>query len=188
MDIHHRKRKPSLYVTHDQGEALAMADRIGVMAKGRLQQVGTPEQLLDEPATTFVAGFIGTPSMNLLSATLTNDGTAFLAVADGCQVPISREWKPILADYGKQTVVLGIRPDSLTRSASDDGSFATEVRDVEDLIGETTVSFGLPGGARLVGMFTDGSDFVVGQPVRISVRPEGVRLFDPETGRSLRAE
>ena len=51
MDIHRRKRKPSLYVTHDQGEALAMADRIGVMARGRLQQVGTPEQLLDDPGT-----------------------------------------------------------------------------------------------------------------------------------------
>ena len=67
MDIHQRKRKPSLYVTHDQGEALAMADRIGVMAKGRLQQVGTPEQLLDDPRNMFVARFIGSPPMNLIS-------------------------------------------------------------------------------------------------------------------------
>ena len=186
MDIHHRKRKPSLYVTHDQGEALAMADRIGVMAKGRLQQVGTPEQLLDEPATTFVAGFIGTPPMNLLPATLTSEGAEYVITTGAGRLPIARDWKPVLAGYGKRSLVLGIRPDSLARSSNGNGGFSADVQDVEDLIGETTVTFALSDGARLVGMFSDGSEFAVGQSVSLSIRPEGVRLFDPETERSLR--
>ena len=89
MDIHQRKRKPSLYVTHDQGEALAMADRIGVMAKGRLQQVGTPEQLLDEPRNMFVARFIGSPPMNLIPGQLATDGDEYRVEADGVRLPLS---------------------------------------------------------------------------------------------------
>ncbi|HEY7033904.1 MAG TPA: hypothetical protein VH482_21380 [Thermomicrobiales bacterium] len=116
LDIYHRKRKPSLYVTHDQGEALAMADRIGVMAKGRMQQIGTPEELLDKPATAFVAGFIGTPAMNLLPA---------------------------------------------------------------------TVTFGLSGGWRLLGVFAENGDLSAGQRVRLAIREGGMRLFDAESERAL---
>jgi ABC-type sugar transport system ATPase subunit len=186
MDIHHRKRKPSLYVTHDQGEALAMADRIGVMAKGRMQQIGTPEQLLDEPATAFVAGFIGTPAMNLLPGTVTSEGGEYRVVANGVRVTLSREWKAALAGYERRAVVLGIRPDNLSVSVDGEGAVTAEVQDVEELIGEATVTFGLPGGGRLLGVFEDAGGLAVGQGVRLEVREGGVRLFDAESERALR--
>jgi ABC-type sugar transport system ATPase subunit len=187
-DIHQRKRKPSLYVTHDQGEALAMADRIGVMAEGRLQQVGTPEQLLDNPANLFVAGFIGSPPMNLVAGQVARDGSAFMIEADGLRLPLSREWQPVLDRYRKHLVVLGIRPDRLTLMPDGAGTIGAVIADVEAMIGETSIELQLPGGARLVGIFDDAADELrAGEAVRLDVSDGGIELFDPETGRSLRA-
>ncbi|MHB0966163.1 MAG: ABC transporter ATP-binding protein, partial [Bellilinea sp.] len=78
--LHRMKQKPSLYVTHDQNEALAIADRIAIIAQGKLQQVGTSNDLIQNPANLFVAGFIGTPPMNLLSGILATDGQGQLQV------------------------------------------------------------------------------------------------------------
>ena len=189
IDIHHRKRKPSLYVTHDQGEALAMADRIGVMARGRLQQVGTPEQLLDAPANLFVAGFVGSPPMNLIPGRLGMEEWDYLFVASGLRVPLPRAWKAVLDEHGTRAVVLGIRPDSLTLCTAGPGAITAEVQDVEALIGETSVAFRLPGGEELVGVFADAADDLVpGQTVRLDIDADRVELFDPETERSLRRD
>ncbi len=186
-EIHRRKRKPSLYVTHDQGEALAMADRIGVTARGRLQQVGTPEELLDAPANLFVAGFMGSPPMNLVTGTLTADGDGYQVVAEGLRVPLPAAWTTILGGYGKQRVVLGIRPDGLTLGRDGDGAIRAEVVDVEALIGETSAVFRLASGEQLAGLFADGADdLLVGQRVELGVQTDRIELFDPETERSLR--
>jgi multiple sugar transport system ATP-binding protein len=186
-DIHRRKQKPSVYVTHDQGEALAMADRIGVIARGRIQQIGTPEQLLDEPANMFVAGFIGSPPMNLIPGKLSLDEHGYSVSTQSGKVNISREWKTALNGYGERPVVLGIRPDSMTIRANGESGLAAEVEDVDALIGETSVTFRLPVGGRLTGLFTEGADSLVpGQIVRLDVSGERVELFDPESERSLR--
>jgi ABC-type sugar transport system ATPase subunit len=188
MDIHQRKRKPSLYVTHDQGEALAMADRIGVMAKGRLQQVGTPERLLDEPRNMFVARFIGSPPMNLIHSRLVMDGGEYQVEADGVRLPVPCAWKPVLDRYARREVVLGIRPDRLAMSGAGVGPISATVEDVEPLIGETTVIFRLTGGDSLVGTFAEDMDALSpGLPVQIAVQSDGIELFDPETELSLRA-
>ena len=188
MDIHQRKRRPSLYVTHDQAEALAMADRLGVMAGGRLRQVGTPEQLLDEPANLFVARFIGSPPMNLLAGSLTLDQGEYWVEADGVRLALPRAWQPVLDRYGKREVILGIRPDHLLPGPDGAGAVTAEVESVEALIGETLVLFRLPGGARLAGIIVEaGDDLVAGQVVQLAVRDGGVELFDPESERSLRA-
>jgi ABC-type sugar transport system ATPase subunit len=188
MDIHRRKRKPSLYVTHDQGEALAMADRIGVMAKGRLQQVGTPEQLLDDPRNMFVARFIGSPPMNLISGRLAMAEGEYQVEADGVRLPLSSEWKPVLDRYARQEVVAGIRPDRMTVTNNGAGAISAIVADVEPLIGETSVVFRLAGGDSLVGMFAEDMEGLSpGLPVQIAVQSDGIELFDPETEFSLRA-
>ena len=187
MDIHHRKRKPSLYVTHDQGEALAMADRIGVMAKGHLQQVGTPEQLLDAPANLFVAGFVGSPPMNLIRGTLALEESGYVLATAGARIPLPRRWKSVLDDYGTRDVMVGVRPDSLALAANGPDAITAEVLDVEALIGETTVAIRLPGGEELVGVFADAADDLSpGQTVRFDVDAERIELFDPETELSLR--
>jgi multiple sugar transport system ATP-binding protein len=188
MDIHRRKRKPSLYVTHDQSEALAMADRIGVMAQGRLQQVGTPEQLLDEPRSMFVARFIGLPPMNLIPGRLGTDDGEYRFAADGVKIPLDRAWRPVLDRYHKQEVVLGVRSERLRLATAGDGAIGAVVEDVETMIGETSVVFRLPGGEALVGMFAQDLDSLEpGTPVAISVQAEAVVLFDPDTELSLRA-
>jgi ABC-type sugar transport system ATPase subunit len=189
MDIHHRKRKPSLYVTHDQGEALAMADRLGVMAHGRLQQIGTPEQLLDSPANTFVAGFIGSPPMNLLTGRLTTElgEERFKFEAGAVRVPLAPEWRSILSRYGKTELVLGIRPDRMSLNGNDEVALSAVIEDVEPMIGETSVAFRLANGNRLLGIFTDADDdLAAGDSVRVTVGGDAIELFDPQTGRSLR--
>ncbi len=187
MDIHRRKRKPSLYVTHDQSEALAMADRIGVMAQGRLQQVGTPEQLLDEPRNMFVARFIGSPPMNLLPGRLTADGGEYRFEAAGASLPLDRTWRPVLDRYNEQEVVLGVRPERLTLATVGDEAINAVVEDIEAMIGETSVVFRLSSGEAMVGMFAQDLDSIEpGTPVAISVQDGAVALFDPATELSLR--
>ncbi|MFL5760697.1 MAG: ABC transporter ATP-binding protein [Thermomicrobiales bacterium] len=187
-DIHRRKCKPSVYVTHDQGEALAMADRIGVMAKGRLQQIGTPEQLLDEPANMFVARFMGSPPMNLISGTVSIDEHGYAVSTPAGQVRLDRDWKPVLNSFGERAVVLGIRPDRLKFAANGSAGLAAEVEEVEALIGETSATFTLASGERLAGLFAEGADnLTTGQVVHLDVNAGGIELFDPETERSLRS-
>jgi ABC-type sugar transport system ATPase subunit len=188
MDIHQRKRKPSLYVTHDQGEALAMADRIGVMARGRLQQVGTPEQLLDDPRNMFVARFIGSPPMNLIPGRLVMNEGQHQVETDGLRLPLACTWNPVLDRYARRDVVLGIRPDRMTMTGAGAGAINATVADVEPLIGETLVVFRLAGGDKMVGMFVEDLDALSpGQPVQLAVQSDGIELFDPETEFSLRA-
>jgi multiple sugar transport system ATP-binding protein len=189
LDIHRRKRKPSLYVTHDQTEALAMADRIGVMAKGRLQQVGTPEQLLDEPENVFVARFIGSPPMNLIPGRLAMNGDRYLVETEGVRLPLARDWQPLLDRYGKRDVLLGIRPERMSLAVDGESAITAIVEDVEALIGETSVMFRLPGGASLVGLFAQDMDSLApGHAAAIAIEDDGVALFDPETESSLRVQ
>jgi multiple sugar transport system ATP-binding protein len=165
-----------------------MADRIGVMAKGRLQQIGTPEQLLDDPRNMFVARFIGPPPMNLIPGWLAVDGGEYQVEADGVRLPLSCEWKPVLDRYAKRDVVLGIRPDRMTMSSAGADAISAIVADVEPLIGETSVVFHLAGGDSLIGMFAEDMDALSpGLPVQIAVQSDGIELFDPETELSLRA-
>jgi len=188
MDIHRRKRKPSLYVTHDQSEALAMADRIGVMARGRLQQVGTPEQLLDEPRNMFVARFIGSPPMNLIAGQLAAEDGGYRFEAPGVELPLDRAWQSVLDRHGKQEIVLGVRPERLTLASDGDAPICAVAEDIEAMIGETSVVFRLPSGNALVGLFAEDLDTLQpGMPVEISVQDGAVALFDPATETSLRA-
>ncbi|WP_165368270.1 ABC transporter ATP-binding protein, partial [Phytoactinopolyspora endophytica] len=119
--LHEEKGKPSLYVTHDQAEALAMADVMAVMAHGRVQQVGPPTQLLDSPANVFVATFLGSPPMNLLTAVLKDSDGQWQAFTDRTALSLPPVWNGALSEYGKTHVTVGIPPSGLTLSP-DDGS------------------------------------------------------------------
>ncbi len=105
--IHGRSRTTSLYVTHDQIEAMTLADRIVVLRDGVLQQVGTPMEVYDQPANRFVAGFFGTPAMNFLRARIAGGGASLLAQGPGFEVPIERR------SYTSESVIVGIRPEAL---------------------------------------------------------------------------
>jgi multiple sugar transport system ATP-binding protein len=109
----------TIYVTHDQVEAMTMGDRVAVMNQGRLQQVDTPQRLYDDPANLFVAGFIGTPPMNLLEATVQSQNGSTSVAVGGQRIPLSDESLrrfPAVAGRDGRTIVLGVRADALHRA------------------------------------------------------------------------
>jgi multiple sugar transport system ATP-binding protein len=106
----------TIYVTHDQVEAMTMGDRVAVMRKGELQQVAPPQELYDHPVNLFVGGFIGSPAMNLLEATLERSGNGLVVVAGSQRIALGEETlsaRPALGDHVGKDVVLGIRPEDL---------------------------------------------------------------------------
>jgi len=110
----------TIYVTHDQVEAMTMGDRVAVMRKGELQQVATPQDLYDRPVNLFVGGFIGSPAMNMLEATLVNSNGGLAVEAGGQRLSVDQELisaQPALKSYEGKKVVLGIRPEDLEDAA-----------------------------------------------------------------------
>jgi multiple sugar transport system ATP-binding protein len=117
----------TVYVTHDQVEAMTMGDRVAVLKDGLLQQCDTPRHMYEMPANVFVAGFIGSPAMNLIEAPMVDGGVAF----DGSVIPVDREFLARAMNRGERTVTLGVRPESFDLNAS--GGIAVTVNVVEEL-------------------------------------------------------
>ncbi|WP_028937396.1 ABC transporter ATP-binding protein [Pseudonocardia spinosispora] len=165
----------TLYVTHDQVEAMTMGHRVAVLRDGVLQQCATPRELYDRPGNTFVAGFIGSPAMNLVTVTVGDDGAL---LADDLVVPLPRG-----AVSGPE-VVLGVRPEGLRLVG--EGGLAMTVQLVEEL-GADAFVYGeamINGAAkRIVVRVSDGALPAFGETVRVALRePHRVHLFDPATG------
>jgi multiple sugar transport system ATP-binding protein len=172
--LHQRLKTTTVYVTHDQIEAMTMADKIVVMHDGIVEQVGAPLELYDRPANLFVAGFIGSPAMNFLKGRL--EGGRFVA-QDGTILPVAAA--PSAADG--RPVVYGIRPEHFRLDA--DGLLA-EVAVVEPTGSETQV-FARFASVDVVGVFRERVNAKPGQSIRISPDPELVHLFDEETGKRI---
>jgi len=115
----------TIYVTHDQVEAMTMGDRVAVMRKGELQQVDSPQGLYDNPVNLFVGGFIGSPAMNMLEATLVRSGDGLAAKLDGQQLALDSELlarRPGIKEYADRPVIVGIRPEDLEDAALSTGA------------------------------------------------------------------
>ena len=169
--LHQRLGVTTVYVTHDQVEAMTMADRIVVMNAGRVEQVGAPLDLYDRPANLFVAGFIGSPAMNIIAGTVA-DGR-FTAGATSLPLPAA------VATTGP--VRYGIRPEHLLLSP--DGLEAS-VRLVEPMGSETQVTMAL-GDHTLVGVFRERIAARPGETIRVQPDLAAVHLFDAETGNRI---
>jgi ABC-type sugar transport system ATPase subunit len=176
VDLHRRVQTTVIYVTHDQVEAMTMADRIAIMSAGRLQQVGTPQQVYDAPANLFVAQFIGTPPMNTLPGTITTGGGSPAVDVGGGRVPVPAGLAAPLADG--QPVVVGIRPEHLVLAA--DGPVEQKVRAVEWL-GHECLIFGTIGEAPVVVRQAGMAAIDAGGTTRLAVDPGDVHLFDADT-------
>src|SRR5579859_2135490 len=173
--LHQRLKTTSIYVTHDQVEAMTMADRIVVMHDGIVEQIGTPLELYDFPANQFVAGFIGSPAMNFLPGTLRRaDGLAWVESDGGVRLPL-----PALGGgRDGQKVVYGIRPEHLTLDA---GGVPAKVLVVEPT-GADTFVYAEIGGVPVCATFDERHDFSPDQPIELAPRLEAVHLFDAATG------
>jgi ABC-type sugar transport system ATPase subunit len=173
----------SIYVTHDQVEAMTMADRIAVMKEGHLQAYCTPDELYDQPQTLFIAGFVGNPPMNFLDVEVTQSDGAFRAVGAGMDAAVDAARAEKAAGRGR--VVLGIRPEDvrLSREAQPDAS-PGEVYIVEPLGRDDLVMVKLPEG-EIHALTEPSDDFRLGETVYVRVDPARVQFFDPATELSL---
>ncbi len=185
--FHQRLQTTTVYVTHDQLEAMTMSDLIAVMHDGKVQQFGTPAQIYNEPCNLFVAGFIGSPPMNFLPASLDRDSGGRLRVG-GAMLDVPGETFPGLGDCPADAkLVLGIRPQDVELAAEAlPGSLAGEVVLVELLGSEKLVDIRLDGGQRLVVQVRADRDIAVGENVRAVISPNAMQLFDEASGESLR--
>ena len=183
-ELHQRLRTTSIYVTHDQIEAMTMGDQIVVMRDGRIEQKGSPLELYDRPANLFVAGFIGSPAMNLLPATLRRGGgNATIELADGSRLPAPASSVGSDATDG-QAVIFGTRPEHLV--LADGGGIATQVTVVEPTGADTFVSC-RHGGKELAVVFRDRYDVAPGSTIHLQPDLARAHLFDAGTGRRLAA-
>ena len=174
----------SVFVTHDQVEALTMADRIAVMRDGKLEALGTPNELYERPQTRFVASFIGHPPMNLLPATLTYDGgqTTVRAARAEVDVPDSLARRLNGNRQPEREVLFGVRPEDLTPSP--DGQIEGEVDLVEPL-GRDDLLIVRAGDTQIHALAPAASGYRSGASLRLRLDPDRIHLFDPSTERSL---
>ncbi|RUU50969.1 sn-glycerol-3-phosphate ABC transporter ATP-binding protein UgpC [Mesorhizobium sp. M2C.T.Ca.TU.002.02.1.1] len=175
-ELHQRLKTTTIYVTHDQIEAMTMADKIVVMRDGRIEQVGAPLELFDRPANLFVAGFIGSPSMNLLKGTVKKAEKPVVEIA-GTAFPMPSG--AVAED--DQTVVYGVRPEHL--EIHPDGVEA-KVSVVEPT-GSETLAFVRFGEGEMVALFRERHDFKPGDTLKLRPRLDQVHLFDAGTGKRL---
>ncbi|RYH07562.1 ABC transporter ATP-binding protein [Tropicimonas sp. IMCC6043] len=175
--LHQRLKTTSVYVTHDQIEAMTMADRIVVMHDGRVEQIGAPLDLYDRPGNLFVADFLGSPSMNFIDGTVRRaDGAATLVTSDGTELPLFEA--PSVADG--QPVVLGLRPEHLSLSDTGQGVPAS-VKVVEPTGANVEVFFELAG-QDICAVFNERYPLSPGDQAALSWSPDKIHLFDRESG------
>jgi multiple sugar transport system ATP-binding protein len=182
--FHLKLNTTTVYVTHDQVEAMAMSDRIVVMSEAVVQQVGTPADVYYKPVNLFVARFIGSPGMNLMPGQV-RDGVVHLP--EGSHTPLSPEWNAAVQREvgGEGNVILGFRPED--GRITDSGTMAAEVYATE-LYGAYTMLHLSIGDVLFHIRGERGLDYPIGATVRFDVDPEMVRLFDPQTEAALTRE
>ncbi len=172
----------AIYVTHDQVEAMTMADRIAVMNRGKLEAFDAPDDLYDRPKTLFIAGFVGNPPMNFLEVEVRQEGGAFYAVNEALRVQVPPERGEPAAGRGGR-VILGIRPEDITLSAA--GEARGEVFLVEPLGRDDLLDVHLDATNRLNVLADPTARIRAGDAVALALDMRRVQFFDPQTELSL---
>ncbi|MDK1494018.1 sn-glycerol-3-phosphate ABC transporter ATP-binding protein UgpC [Sinorhizobium sp. 7-81] len=176
-ELHQRLKTTTVYVTHDQIEAMTMADKIVVMHDGIVEQIGAPLDLYDNPANLFVAGFIGSPAMNMIKGRLDPANANAFLTEDGTALPVAR---PSAAASGRE-LVYGLRPEYM---ALDPNGLPAEIVVIEPTGYETQMIVRL-GGNDVTCVFRERVTARPGETIRLSIDAAHVHLFDAESGRRL---
>ena len=176
-ELHQRLKTTTVYVTHDQVEAMTMADRIVVMNAGIVEQSGTPLELYDQPANVFVASFIGSPAMNLLKGKIKGGSKPSFETDDGVVLPLAKA--PSGSDG--RAAIYGIRPEHMALGSK---GVEAEVTVVEPLGSETQV-FAKIGNQKCVGVFHERLPLKPGQKITLQPDLKCVHLFDAESGKRI---
>ena len=179
IKIHKAANTTTIYVTHDQTEAMTMADRIVIMKDGYVQQVGTPEEIYRNPANVFVGGFIGNPSMNFLNGKIENGKF----IADGEEnFSIDLSTLDGTKNFEGKKIVFGIRPEDVSLADDKEKSDFTMTCDISELLGYERIIYGVIGGQKLIAK-TNADDTISDNAIyRFAINKNKIHLFDTETG------
>ncbi len=176
--LHKRLKATMLYVTHDQTEALTLADRIVCMSMGHVQQIGTPLELYDTPANLFVASFIGLPPMNFFEGKVSGENF----VSENFTFEIPSDQRELLHAYDGKEVVLGVRPENAVRSI--DGKGIKMIVSLNENLGQTTLVHGNIGNAKITAKFREWAECKKNDEVMVTF--DRVHFFDKETTNAIR--
>ncbi|MEN6311990.1 MAG: ABC transporter ATP-binding protein [Acidobacteriota bacterium] len=186
--LHKKTKRTIIYVTHDQMEGMALADRIAVMNAGRLQQIDTPDAIYSQPKNTFVAGFVGEPPMNFLSGSLLGEGQALSFRSEDNSLSLTvrpRLFRSPQNIRGGRPLMIGIRPEDIsTMAGSPEGSFPMTV-EVYESLGEEGVLEMSRGQNVLTILSKPGASFRNGQTLNVCLDLDKIILFEPQTGERL---
>jgi multiple sugar transport system ATP-binding protein len=191
--LHMAFRTTSVYVTHDQVEAMTLADRIVVLRGGVIEQIGTPAELYAAPQNRFVAGFIGSPTMNFLKARLAGeDGNLSVEVDGGVRLAVPKKLAGAFASHAGKEVVFGIRPEHLTNTHTEqdrDALAPISIKvEISEPLGADTLVFSRIGDQEIVCRTTPEAGAVSGATMALRANMNHMHLFDPTTGRALDRE
>ncbi|KQN65936.1 sn-glycerol-3-phosphate import ATP-binding protein UgpC [Rahnella sp. R3(2024)] len=176
QQLHRRLRTTSLYVTHDQVEAMTLAERVIVMNKGIAEQIGTPSEVYRRPASLFVASFIGSPAMNLLPGQLTSDGTS-LVMEDGFELPL-----PVpRPEWGGRELTVGVRPEHI-QLTDDQQKGIPMVLNTLELLGADNLAHGKLAGSGVVVRLSHEVFPTAGSLLRLDFPAKALHFFDTQTG------
>ena len=186
--LHAAMPTTSVFVTHDQVEAMTLGDRVVIMREGSIQQIGTPLQVYGRPANKFVAGFIGAPAMNFIDVTVRSDAGATAVEAAGLRLTVSAADAPALAAHTGRRVILGMRPEHLVLGDGAPGSsFDARVEVVEQLGSEILLETRVGSQGVTVARVDAETAIASGDQVRLSAQSGRLHFFDPDTELPLRA-
>ena len=185
--LHQRLGSTIIYVTHDQVEAMTLADRIVVLRAGHILQVGTPDDIYNRPAAKFVAGFTGAPPMNFLPCTVEPDG-ATLTLPGGLRFPVPAARRELCRANAGRELVFGLRPEHIVAGNGHGSDWIPVTADVQlvEPLGSDTLGLLRLGNGELTGRFPPESGLIAGKPISVSLPANRFHLFDPQTEAAIR--
>ncbi len=189
IKLHKQLAKTMIYVTHDQVEAMTMGDRIVVMKDGIIQQVGSPLEVFHQPDSVFVAGFIGSPTMNFMECRITPEEDRLFIEGPGLKLLLPGEKAELCRDRVNETFLLGLRPEYIFERSQYRGkclmnTFEAEV-DVIEPLGSEIIVYLLVEGQTIVAKFDSDSRVEIGKPFTAAVNMDRVHLFDIKTEQAV---
>lgn len=173
--LHEKVKVTTIYVTHDQTEAMTMGDKIAIMNAGKIIQYDTPQEIYKRPKTVFVAGFVGSPQMNFLHMKVVSDGNRFIAENSSLRIPLK-------GDPKRDSLLIGIRPEHISLEKSSDSIDVTaSVYFAEKLMSETVLHLSISPQQNIVAKIPYDLSVQEGQKMHIYIDPNRIHFFDPKT-------
>jgi multiple sugar transport system ATP-binding protein len=187
--IHKKENSTTIFVTHDQAEAMSLADRIIVMYQGKIEQIGAPMEVYRNSATKFVASFIGTPPTNFFNVTIERGSDTYTALSPGLKFTIPRSLNDALKPYGQKEIVMGIRPEFIGVSPGlqkTDGYLCDTMIEFVEPQGSFSILIAHIGETEIKIVTSEHMEIPVNTKVTLNVKDELVMFFDPDTGSRIR--